>query len=141
MSAVTALRAGSPLRFAFAGVGGLGGRSLDAEGRHLDDVIGLECTAEGEGGPRADRPTQGRVGEQQALDPRIGTEGEAARIRVRPGGLGAESRLDTVESTSLRAQARGLERAIYAGAGERTFEAAVEDEAVELGPLGRHRAG
>src|SRR5262249_57637513 len=80
----------------WAGVGGPGGRSVDAEGRHLDDVIGLECTAEGEGGPRADRPTQGWVGEQQALDPRIGTEGEAARIRVRPGGLGAESRLDTV---------------------------------------------
>src|SRR5262245_13429339 len=140
--------AGERILADFAGVGGLGGRPLDAEGRYLDDVIGLECTAEGEGGPRADRPTQGWVGEQQALDPRIGTEGEAAGIRVRPGGLGAESRLDAVESTTLRAQARGLERAIYAGAGERTFEAAVEDEAVELGlrrlgdgALGRHRAG
>ncbi|VUD74211.1 hypothetical protein MET9862_04839 [Methylobacterium symbioticum] len=125
-------RAGQRIAPDVAGIGGLQRRRLHPERRDTERVVGLDHPREDEARASADRPLQGGVGEAQSLDRRVGREGES----VGAGGLGLQVRLDPVEGTVGGAKPRGPQGSERARAGERALQAAVEDEARDLGPVG-----
>ncbi|GJE45531.1 hypothetical protein AEGHOMDF_4728 [Methylobacterium soli] len=130
-----------------ARIGGLGIQPFDAQARHRERVVGLERGPERQGGARPDGVGERRIGEREALDPRIGAEGETARL-LRSHRHRFDAGVHAVESAVAGAQARRLERSIDLGTGERPLQAGVEDEALQFrlgglrhAALGRHGTG